>query len=325
MISRMQVVATLALALWTPAWAHHGGASLSQGAGTPIETNTPLTLPQGTTIVFTRAELVSFKKFAEFEPNNTDSFRFYQVGVSHGLTDFLSVTAILPYNVKTQDNNGTFRGFGDGKVLVNLGLHYTPGEGVDVNGPEDVAVNLTETDKLYFGFYGGLSMPSGNNKIDLGAGIEPGLQPGFGSVNYTLGTSVIKSVSKHLTLAADVGYDVFTSFSNSGDKFGNEFRANLAGVYRLHSDDEAFIRQLDGVLELNYLQISRDETDGQPDTGTGGKILYVSPGVRFQAGGMNFGILAKLPVWHKLNEASLQQGSEGLEHVRLIFTASRAF
>ena len=71
----------LVLALSAPAWAHHGGASLSQGAGTPVETNTPLTLPQGTTIVYTRAELVGFRKFADFEPNNTDSFNFCRKGI----------------------------------------------------------------------------------------------------------------------------------------------------------------------------------------------------------------------------------------------------
>lgn len=315
----------LALALSAPVWAHHGGASLSQGAGTPVETNTPLTLPQGATIVYTRAELVSFRKFANFEPNNIDSFNFFQLGVSHGLTDFLSLTAILPYNLKNQDQVGTFRGFGDGKVLLNLGLHYTPGEGIDLNGPEDVAVNLSETDKFYFGFYGGLSMPSGRNKLDLGQGVEAGLQPGFGSVNYTVGASAMLSVSKKCNLAADVGYDIFTPFSQSGDKFGNEFRANLAGVYRLHSDDQALVKQLDGVLELNYLQISRDRSAAVPELGTGGKILYLSPGARFQVGDYNFGVLAKFPVWRSLNEQPLQQGSEGLEKVRLIFTASRAF
>jgi len=311
--------------LCLPARAHHGGVSLSQGPGTPVETNTPLSLPEGTTLLFVRSESVPFRKFEAFEPNNTDSFQFLQMGISHGLTDSLSITALVPYNIKIQDNHGGFRGFGDAKVIANLGLHYTPGEGVDFNGPEDVAVNLTETDKLYFGFYGGLSMPNGRNKIDLGLGVDPGLQPGFGSVNFTVGTSVIKSLSKNFSLAADIGYDVFTPFTNTGDKFGNEFRANLAGVYRMHSDDEAFLRQLDGVLELNYLKISPDLTAGVAEPGTGGDILYLSPGARFQVGDVNIGALVKIPVLKSLNDPHLQQGSEGLEKFRLILTASKVF
>lgn len=308
-----------------PVLAHHGGVSLSQGAGSPIETNTPLTLPRGTTLMFVRSETVPFQKFSAFEPNNTDSFEFLQMGVSTGLTDALTLTAIVPYNIKVQDNNGTFSGFGDAKVLANVGLHYTPGEGIDFNGVDDVAVNLTETDKLYFGFYGGLSMPTGRNKIDRGLGVDPGLQPGFGSVNFTAGASVMKSLNKNFTMAADVGYDVFTSFNNSGDKFGNEFRANLAGVYRLHSDDNAFVRQLDAVVELNYLNIAPDLTAGLAEPGTGGQILYLSPGARFQVGDINIGALVKFPVAKSLNDPGLQQGSEGLEKFRLILTASRVF
>lgn len=303
--------------------AHHGGSSLSQGAGTPVETNSPLSLPQGTTIVFTRAELVSFKKFAKDEPNNTDSFNFFQLGVSYGLTDSLSITAILPYNEKNQDNNGSFRGIGDAKVFFNLGMNYSGDDGVQLNGPDDVAVNLSESNKTYFGLYGGISAPTGQTNKDFGLGIDRGLQPGFGSLAFTAGASVTKALSPKFTMAADVGYDIFTE--HNGDKFGNEFRVNLAGVYRLHSDDDAFVKQLDGVLELNYLQIARDQTAGVPDLGTGGKILYLSPGARFQVGDFNFATLIKFPVSSALNERGIQQGSEGLENYRLIFTASTAF
>lgn len=317
----------LKFAIWSmlagSAAAHHGGSSLSQGAGTPVETNSPLSLPQGTTIVFTRAELVSFRKFAKDEPNNTDSFNFMQLGVSYGLTDALSVTAILPYNEKNQDNNGSFRGIGDCKVFFNLGMNYSGDDGVQLNGPDDVAINLSESSKTYFSAFAGLSAPTGQTNKDFGAGIDRGLQPGFGSMAFTFGGSVTKALSPKFTIAGDVAYDIFTP--HQGDKFGNEFRANLAGVYRLHSDDEAFVKQLDAVLELNYLQIARDQTGGLEDQGTGGKILYVSPGARFQVGRFNFGALVKLPVASGLNERFLQQGSEGLEKYRLIFTASTAF
>ena len=44
----------LVLAFALPVLTHYGGASISQGSGTPIETNTPLTLPKGTAVIFSR-------------------------------------------------------------------------------------------------------------------------------------------------------------------------------------------------------------------------------------------------------------------------------
>ena len=61
------------------------------------------------------------------------------------------------------------------------------------------------------------------------------------------------------------------------------------------------------------------------DLGTGGSILYITPGMRFQVGDVNLGAGVKLPLLKGLNERNLQQGSEGLEKYRLILTSSIAF
>jgi hypothetical protein len=312
------------LTLSMAAWGHHGGTSTSQGPGTPLETNSPLTLPKGGTVVYTRAEIASFKKFMDFDPNNVDSFQFYQMGVSHGLTDYLTATAIVPYTIKSQDGLGSTRGFGDGKVLLTLGFNYAPGEGLQLNGEEDTAVNLGTSDKTYFGVLTGISMPTGRYNIDLGAGVDSGQQPGFGTPTLTAGLSMTRGVTENFNIAADVSADFFLRRKN-GDKFGNEFRANLAGVLELYADQEAFVRRLDGVLELNYLQISRDETARISELGTGGRILYLTPGVRMQVGDFNVGAGVKLPIASSLNERSLQQGSEGLEKYRLLLTVSTFF
>ncbi len=306
------------------AWAHHGGTSTSQGPGTPIETNSPLTLPKGGTVVYTRAEIASFRKFMNFDPNNVDSFQFYQMGVSHGLTDYLTATAILPYNIKSQDGLGSTRGFGDGKVLLTLGFNYAPGEGLQLNGEDDTAVNLGTSDKTYFGVITGLTMPTGRYNIDFGGGVDSGQQPGFGTPTLTAGLSMTRGVTENFNIAADVSADFFLERKN-GDKFGNEFRANLAGVLELYADQEAFVRRVDGVLELNYLHITRDETARVAELGTGGRILYLTPGVRVQVGDVNVGAGVKLPIASALNERSLQQGSEGLEKFRLIMTVSTFF
>lgn len=317
-------VSLLLCLLQASSWAHHGGASISQGPGTPIETNSPLTLPEGSTVIFTRMEYVPFRRFDFAEPNNTRDFQFYQFGVSHGLSDAVSATLILPYNIKTQDNHGTFQGLGDAKFLLNAGMNWDPVEGLRINTAEDVAIDIGESEKVYLGVYGGFTAPIGRDDLDKGMGVDGGLQPGFGSPTFTLGVSAAKALSPNFSITADTSVEVFTAKDN-GDKFGNEFRANLAGVWNLHADKEAMFSQVDGVLELNYLRLSRDETGQVPELGTGGGILYLGPGVRAQVGDVNLGAMVKFPIVTGLNERPLQQGAEGLEQFRLILTASTAF
>jgi hypothetical protein len=314
----------LFLSFVPPVFAHHGGASTSQGPGTPIETNTPLTVPKGQTIVYGRFEIADFRKFAHADPYNIDSFRFYQLGASHGLTDYLTVTAILPFNAKSQDNHGTLRGIGDAKVLFTLGLNYDSENGLDFNGFDDTAVELGESDKTYFGLVAGFSAPTGRSDIDLGLGVEGGLQPGFGSYTATVGLTAMKPLSDRFTLAGDISTDIFTP-NEFDDKFGNEFRANLAGVYELYADQEATFKRLDGIVELNYLRLTRDQTAGVSELGTGGQILYLGPGFRAQIGDYNVGTLIKFPIATGLNEKDMQQGAEGLENYRFVFTLSRGF
>lgn len=321
----MPLLLLLLLLLILPAAAHHGGASTSQGPGTPVETNTPLTLPSGSAVIYTRAELVRFQRFDFAEPNNVSGYNFMQLGASYGLTDNLTATLILPYNQKFQDNVGGYQGFGDATLLFNLGLNVDD-DGIHLNGPDDTAVNLAESGKWHIGPYFGVSLPTGRTTVDpLGQGVlEPGLQPGFGAMSFSGGFSAIGALTDTLYLAMDTGGTVYSQGPN-GQRFGPEFRANLAGVLELHADPESWFRRLDGVLELNYLSLGRDTVDGLNEEATGGRILYLSPGARMQMGDFNLGILCKIPIAKGLNEQNLQQGAEGVEQFRLILTLSRFF
>ena len=304
--------------------AHHGGASTSQGPGTPIETSSPLSLPKGATVVFTRFELANFRKFGAFQPSNIDSFQFMQLGVSHGLTNFLSATVILPYNIKTQDTFGSSRGVGDAKFLLNLGFNYSGSDGFQLNDEDDTVVNLAENHKTFLGLTGGFSVPSGRNNIDLGEGVNGAMQPGFGSPTFSLGLSMTRALSPRFTIAADTGVDIFSRRAND-DRYATEFRANVAGVYEAYADKEAFVKRVDTILELNYLHVGRDLGAGIPELGTGGNILYLTPGVRMQVADFSVGAAVKIPIVKSVNEVDMQQGAEGLEKYRLLFTVSRSF
>ncbi len=309
------------------ATAHHGGVSLALGPGSPIETNSPLTLPEGGFVLSARVEQVEWRKRHFAEPTNKDSFTFYNLGFSYGIAPYLMGSLFVPYNIKRQDDLGTNRGLGDLKFLFSLGLNYDPTrKGLFLNKAEDTAITLEGVNKTFLSLFGGMSLPTGKNRKELGGEIDPGMQPGFGSVTFSLGASAARQMTTNLTLVMDTSYDIFTRRENF--KFGNEWRLDLAGVYELFGKPEIFISKVDGILELNLLHISRDEEGSEKLRGTGGTILYLSPGMRFsfpKLWNANLGILFKFPTLKKLNEKDEQQGAEGLEKIRVIGTLSFYF
>lgn len=270
-----------------------------------------------------RFEYVEFRKFNFAEPQNKGSFLFNHLGLSYGLRPHLTATLFLPYNIKRQDELGSARGIGDLKFLANLGFHHDPHQGFGWNTPDDTAVTLEGTGRTYFALSGGFSLPTGNSYKRLGGAIDRGMQPGFRSPAFSLGISVTRQVAGSLSLVGDAAYDIFTR--KNGFKFGNEGRLDLASVYELYGNPQRVVSKIDGILELNLLNIARDEEKDRGLDTTGGTILYLSPGVRFSIYGANAGLLLKFPLLKNLNEENQQQGSEGLEKIRVILTISFPF
>lgn len=326
------LASVLLVSLFAPpgAWAHHGGVSLAFGPGSPVETNSPLTLPEGGFALGVRAEQIQWKKFSFAEPNNKSSFTFFNVNASYGFTPAFMATVIVPHYIKRADGLGSNEGIADMKLQFTYGFHYDPGKGFSRNTASDTAVTLEGSKRTWFAVSGMMGFPTGDSSKKLGGEVDPGMQPGFGSPSYTFGLAAARALGP-LTLNMDTGVDIFTE--RRGFQFGSEWRVNLAGVYELYGKPEKFLSKLDGILELNYLQIGRDkEDDGTGNlvgaSGTGGKILYFSPGARFSFPSLqnaNLGVLVKFPIWKHLNEQDTQQGAEGLEKYRAIVTLSTFF
>jgi hypothetical protein len=306
--------------------AHHGGVSLPFGPGTPIETAAPLILPEGGMVLYGRIEQVEWRKFQFAEPNNKSSFTFSNLGVSYGITPYLTGSFSLPYNIKRQDSFGSNSGIGDIRFSGILGFHHELGKGFELNATKETAISFDEVKKTFFTFYGGFTLPTGKSKIALGGEVDPGMQPGFGSPSFTMGLNAGRALFHSMSLVADVSVDIFTKRDDF--KFGNDFRFNLAGVKELYGKPEKFVSKIDGILELNFLHIDRDEQGGQKLTATGGNILYVTPGMRFsfpKLQSVNLGLALKIPVYRNLNEQDQQQGAEGLEKYRAIVSLSFFF
>lgn len=320
--------------LGTPAaHAHHGGVSLAFGPGSPIETNSPLTLPEGGLVTGVRLEQVEWKKFPN-KSDNATSATYSNANISFGFTPALMGTLTIPYYVKRQQSLGMNQGLADIKLQMTYGFHFDPETGFSRNGADDTAVSMeSKNHRTWLSLSGLGSIPNGHyTHTRAGDNGHPdrGMQTGFGSPSYTLAAAVARSLGS-VTLNADVGWDIFSPRNDQDGLFqyGSEERLNVAGVYELYGKNDSFLSKLDGILELNYLHLNHDKEDGINDIGSGGRILYLSPGMRFSFPSIqnsNLGVLCKIPVWTRLNDSHENaQGSEGVEKFRWMTTLSLYF
>ena len=73
------------------------------------------------------------------------------------------------------------------------------------------------------------------------------------------------------------------------------------------------------------MRLGRDRLSGVGEAATGGEMLYALPGLRFYWEKVSVGVGVKLPVRTDLNEEDAQQGSEGTEDYRFLFSVSAVF
>ena len=314
----------------TAAYAHHGGVSSAFGPGAPIETASPLALGKGRYLIYEKFEYVPFEHKEHAEPENIDTFTFFNTVFGYGVTDALSFYGILPFARKEQDTLGTSDGFGDLGLLVQYGFKLGESDGVRGLyrfGTEDSYGADYSSDDLKMSVIAGLTVPTGttSNRDDDGNRFDMGMQPGFAAPSFTIGFAVSKMIIPHVTLTGDTSILTFTE-TNDG-KPGNEVRFNVAGGYEIFEKTNGFLSRLDIIGESNFLHLTKDlNEDGEKENDSGGSMLYLSPGLRATFGKhVSVGALIKIPTWKDLNHESEQQGAEGLEDYRVIVTCSISF
>jgi hypothetical protein len=323
-------MAALCVVLASPAAsAHHGvagvGAASLEGPGAPIESATSATLPSGSVLAYFKLDHASYKTF-DPDPANPESAyaNFWMAGLGHGFTPWLSAYVFVPYNEKVDEPGGfTTRGFADVSVTGQIGFKYD--EGLRLIPENETADDLED---WHFTMFGGATLPTGDpNLRDAGGNIDPGKSTGFGKPSFSLGATATKVVSPRWTFNAELSqlrFQEYTYDDGNRTKFGAEYRANGALNYRLHSDADLRFR-IDLIAEAQYLRIGRDETNGTDELATGGAIVYVVPGVRVYWNRISAAFGVKKAAWTRLNEEDQQQGAEGKERYRVIFSISTLF
>lgn len=311
------------------AFGHHGVAGLGaaglQGPGAPLETATSALLPQGSTLLYLKLDHAEFKKMTP-EPNTEGDYsQFWMLGLGYGVTSWFSGYVFLPYHAKFDEEPDAYnsRGFADMSVFGQIGFTYD-------NGLKLLPANesLDDMEDWHFALFAGASLPTGNpDRRDANGNIDPGKSTGFGEPSYTLGLTARKMLSPRWTFDVELSKLWFKEHEyadNNRTKFGDEERLNLDVVYRAYTNAESRSR-VDFSVETQYLSLGRDRTNGVDDVATGGKIVYLLPGVRFYKDRCSFAFGIKKPISSRLNEGEQQQGAEGTEDYRLIFSASALF
>jgi hypothetical protein len=312
-----------------PAFAHHGvagvGAAALEGPGAPVESGSSAVLPEGKTLLYAKLDHAEFKTY-DSDPANPEAkySQFWMVGVGRGFTPWFSAYLFAPYNIKKDEAGGLdSKGWADISYMGQIGFKYD-------NGFKLVPANesLDDMEDWHFTVFGGGTLPTGNANHRLSDGsIDPGKSLGFGKPSYSMGLTASKQLSRDLTFnleASTIRFQEYTYDDGNKMKFGAESRLNGALAWRLFTDVESRFR-VDGVLEAQYLTIGRDVENGVGATASGGKMVYLLPGVRLYKGSTSFAIGFKKPVWTRLNESDLQQGAEGKEKYRLIVSGSMLF
>ncbi len=310
------------------AFSHHGVASLGaagiEGPGAPLETSSSATLPEGKFLYYLKLDYANFYKYTPDYDEEVESYTFWIYGIGYGIKSYLSVYLFVPYYIKKVENNSfNSTGFADISVMGVYGFKYDDGF---IPVPEKES--LDDLMDWHFTIYTGLSLPTGDPNIrDSKGKIDPGMSLGFGHPSLTLGFTGTKQINENATFIFESNYLKFFEYKyNDGNKyrFGDEFRFNTAFSYRLLTSPEDRLR-LDGNFELNYLYLGRDTQNGIELKGSGGEIMYSVLGFRLYYKTISVGVGIKKPVWKDLNEQNLQQGSEGKERYRVIFTFSALF
>jgi hypothetical protein len=318
-----------------PASAHHGvaglGAASLDGPGAPVEQSSSATLPEGKLFTYLKVDYADWKTYSSATDDEADYSTFWMAGLGYGVTPWLSLYAFLPYHDKVDENDWfNTHGFADVAVNATLGFKYDDGFRLV---PE--RESLDDLEDWHFTLYAGATLPTGNpNLRDRDGNIDKGKSTGFGEPTFTLGATASKMLDERWTLNFDLSNLWFQENTYDADpahggerftgQFGDEFRFNTALIYKAYTRPEARFR-LDALVELNYLHLGRDEEDGVPERATGGDVLYVMPGARAYWDKLSFALGVKLPVVQDLNEADEQQGAEGKERYRVIFSVSALF
>ncbi len=342
---RRALFLSIAAAAAAPAYADHMGPS-GFGSGSGMSVFTPDTLDlghwaAGFRLTYTRPEhrsdaLLEALAAEHIHAHNTDYNLNASAGIAYGVNHHLTISAELPYVRRDDLREGTHSHVGEAAVngVERLG---------SIAGIGDMSLlakyRLSDGGTTGFAVIGGLKLPTGSThrrSLD-GERLETEHQPGTGSWDPIVGASASTRLGA-IQLTASGLYQLSTrgaQHTRLGDRlqggiavshrFGAEPHEHAASHNHHHGDEldehhEDAHSSWDAFVELAGEWEGRQRIDGVTEQASGGKWVYVAPGVRFNAAsGWTAGAAVALPVWQDI------RASHPDNRFRLMLSLGRAF
>jgi hypothetical protein len=313
---RTAVPAALVLLSAAPALADHGAAGTGPSTSGPIVGNSAGTLGAGKAALSldfalaepdhrSDAELAALAGQHIHAHDQADG-QVWTVSAAYGLTDDVTLSLALPYVRRADIREGAHTHIGG--VAVN---------GVDERGSSaglgdaSLLAKWRVTGENHHGWeaalIGGLKLPTGatHQVDDLGERFEAEHQPGTGSWDPVAGVALTRALPRG-GFHASALYQLSTRGSQA-TRLGDRAQAALGVTHRLigaptdhhaeehHADAEPAL-SLDGVLELNGEWEGRQRVTGAAEAESGGRALFLSPGLRLNTGGWSIAVGGSLPL-----------------------------
>lgn len=272
-------------------WMVCGGA-----VAAPQTFNTALPVARDT---FVFREQLIYRRAMD-DPSSADRALDVRGGISvlgYGVRPDLAVFAVLPWVDKSlevatpggrQTRGGS--GLGDARLFGRYTLYQHDARGRTLR----IAPFL------------GVELPTGGDDDRDGLGPVPRpLQLGSGSWDGLAGL-VLSYQTLNYEVDAQMSYKLNTRAR--GFEFGDEFRLDASLQHRLWPRELASRGSgfLYAVVEGNFLRAQNNESRGREDPNSGGKSLFVSPGLQYVRKRWIVEAIVQLPVVQELNGTALE-------------------
>ena len=180
--------------------------------------------------------------------------------LDYGITPRLTVSGSLPIQFvdgNTPFLNGKISGIGDISLLGRYKVIHP-------------VFKTAPTVSLNFGF----RIPSGSIDKEInGNRIPDRVQIGTGVFHLIVGSESFFRTSRKLAFFGSISTRISLDENKYDYKTGNDFQTSIGNSFN-------FVDWLDLTSQVNFIYIAPNKIKGQTDESTGGKLLYLTPGIQ---------------------------------------------
>jgi hypothetical protein len=231
------------------------------------------------------------------------------LGLSYGLTDALQISVGVPYISRAHEHIHS-----ESAELEHWNLH----------GIGDVLVQARYRFGSDVWVLGGVKLPTGASDQTNGEDTaEVPIQPGSGAADAIVGMAYEGGIVRATGAQGVIGSSAFiplfagVTYRRNGTAHhytvGDEWQLNAGTAYPVRSSVEV-------LLQVNARLRGRDESlDPEDHALSGGRFVFLSPGVRWSAGRAAWYALVQLPIYQRVNGIQLTARRNVISGVQMRF------